>query len=276
MNILDTIRGYIFQVGFLPIILFSGISSLYIYWLESKKMKKNQNSIFDGFFLSSLLTLIWGRIAYILANPQSYEGLIWSAVPYEKYPDGFYVFRLLPWRYFRIWDGEFLLPALFVGFFIFSFLYSVVIKKWRWREMMASVTATSVFSFGILLFIYGFVTSINTLLIQGGVLISLTVIYLIVSAAVRTIFLNQGIKIWERFNYLTIFIYSLASYIYIPWTLLKSGITDFDKWNIYVFAMFAAVSIILFVIDVMRKTVIIKTEYKTRSVSISTNQPVKI
>lgn len=273
---LNQIREVLFQLGFLPIVIFATLMSLYVYWIESRKSNKNQNSVFDGYFLAAILMVIWGRITYLLTNPVDYEGLIWSFIPYERYPDGLFVFRLLPWRYFRIWDGEFLFTGLFVGFVIGASLYTLIYKRWRWRETMATVIFTSSMYLGTLLLISGFMVEDNNILGQGVVILALTIIYFFFSASISRGIKNRNYKLWERVNYYVIFLFSLLLSLYIPTSLLASDITYWDKNNLYIFSIFSVISHIIFIIDVFRKDVKIKTEYRTRSVSISTNQPIKI
>lgn len=273
---LNQIREVLFQLGFLPIVIFATLMSLYVYWIESRKSNKNQNSLFDGYFLSAILMVIWGRLTYLFTNPVDYEGLIWSFIPYERYPDGLFVFRLLPWRYFRIWDGEFLFTGLFVGFVIGATLYTLIYKRWRWRETMATVVFTSSMYLGTLLLISGFLVEDNNILGQGMVILALTLTYFFFSASIAKGIKGRNIKLWERVNYYVIFLFSLLLSLYIPTSLLASDITYWDRNNLYVFSAFSVISHIIFIIDVFRKDVKIKTEYRTRSVSISTNQPIKI
>jgi hypothetical protein len=273
---LNQIREVLFQIGFLPIVVVIALFALYVYWKESVKTGKNQNSIFDGYFLSAIVMVIWGRFTYILTNPIDYEGLIWSFIPYERYPDGFFLFRLLPWRYFRIWDGEFLFTGLFIGFILAAFIFSTIYKRWRWREMMGTVIFTASTYMGLLLFVSGFLVENADLLKQGLITLIITIGYFIVSNLFRKIFQLKRPKFFEKLNYYLIFIFSLVVSYYIPSALLQSDITNWDRFNLNIFAIFSVCSHIIFIIDLFRKSVKIKTEYKTRSVNISANQPIKI
>lgn len=275
---LNQIRDLLFQIGFLPIVITVAVISLFVYWKESMHTGKNQNSIFDGYFVSSIFMIIWGRLTYILTNPIDYEGLFWSIIPYERYPDGFFVFRLLPWRYFRVWDGEFLFTGLFIGFVISAFIFCVLYKRWRWREMMGAVVFTASTYLGLLLLVSGFLVQDNTVLMQGVITLGITAAYAFITSLVRRAFKakEEGGKGPEKLNYYITFLFSVIVSFYIPSALLASEITSWDAFNLKVFAVFSVFSHILFVIDIFRKTVKIKTEYKSRSVSISANQPIKI
>lgn len=275
-QIVEQTRGILSQLGFLPIILFVTFIALYVYWREARYTNKNQNSIFDNFIFSTVIMVIWGRLSYLFSNPESYEGLIWSVFPYERYPDGFYLFRLLPWRYFRIWDGEFLFTGLFVGLIFSAFLYSIFAKKWRWREMMGAVVSCSAVYLGGLLFFLGFISQTQLIINQSITILSLSLMYFVIARLLgKTLYKKNG-KLWEKLNYYTIFLYTLIISIYIPSVLLKSDITLWDRYNLLAFSFFSIISMIIFVIDVMRKEVKINTKYRSRSVSISTNQPIKL
>ncbi|MCK9369012.1 hypothetical protein M0R04_03565 [Candidatus Dojkabacteria bacterium] len=276
MNIVEIVREFISDVGFLPVVIFAFLVCLYVYWEQSKRANKNENSIFDGFFISSFFMVIWGRISYIFSNPSNYEGLVWSLVPYEKYPDGLYIFRLLPWRYFRIWDGEFLFTGLFIAFVIASFLYCTVIKKWRWREMMATIILSSTVFLGTLFSIIGFVNSVKSLFIQGVVLLSISLVYSILYGGLKRRLKEKKAVLFEKLNYLLVFVYSLSISIYLPVSVLNSDITDWDRNNMYIFIAFSIISFAVFIIDIFRKNVILQARYKVRSTSISTNQPIKL
>lgn len=275
-TILSQTRVILFQLGFLPIVIVTTILTLYIFWKSSLDTEKNANSVFDGFLFSSILMVIWGRITYILTNPIDYQGLIWSFIPYERYPDGLYIFRLLPWRYLRIWDGEFLFTGLFIGFIIGASLFILLYKRWRWREMMGTVIFSSALYLGILLLVSGFLVESNDIFKQGVTILSLVLISRIVLKLLTKSLKERAYKTWESLSFYLTFFFSVLLSIYIPSSLLSSEITYWDRVNLYVFIVFSIVSHLIFVIDVFRKNVKIKTEYRTRSVSISANQPIKI
>lgn len=274
--IVSQLRSIILQLGFLPIVLFSTLISLFVYWKSSRASGKNQNSIFDGYLFSSILMVIWGRITYVLTNPVDYEGLIWSWIPYEKYSDGLYVFRLLPWRWFRVWDGEFLFTGLFIGFILGATFFTLAYKRWRWREMMGTIVFTASIYLGILLILSGFAIEDPKIFNQGLVMLIISYSYVIISNFFVRTFKLRNPKLSEYIGYYTTFFFSIIVSFYIPSSLLASEITAWDRNNLLIFCGFSVISHIIFIIDVFRKNVKIKTEYRTRSVSISTNQPIKI
>ncbi|MCC7290177.1 hypothetical protein IT417_02930 [bacterium] len=274
--VLSQTRELLFQLGFLPIILFATLVSVYVYWREARFTHKNKNSIFDGYLFSLIIAVIWGRVSYILTKPIDYDGLIWSLIPYERYPDGFYLFRLLPWRYFRVWDGEFLFTGLFVGFIFAATLFCLAYKRWRWREVFPAVISGGAVYLGVLLSIFGFLIGSSVVLTQGGVILGVCLVYFILARTLGKALHDSLTRLWERLNYLLIFFFTSIICLYVPSALLSSEITDWDRYNMYAFVIFAVLAHLIFIVDVFRKEVKIKTEYRTRSVSISANQPVKI
>jgi prolipoprotein diacylglyceryltransferase len=276
MNIVESIRSFISSTGFLPVVILAFLICLYVYWVQAKRVGKNQNSIFDGFFISSFIMVIWGRISYLLSNPSNYEGLVWSLVPYEKYPDGFFIFRLLPWRFFRVWDGEFLFTGLFVAFILTSFIYCVLVKKWRWREMLATTLLSATVFLGTLFAIYGFVNGVDSLLWQGVILLFASVVYSTIYNVLKAVVEKKNGPLFEKLNYLFIFLYTCFVSIYLPFSILNSDITSWDSSNMYIFIAFSVISLIVYIIDVFRKNIVFQARYKVRSTSISTNQPIKL
>lgn len=275
-TILSQTRAILFQLGFLPIVIVTTILTLYLFWKSSLDTDKNSNSVFDGFFFSSIIMVIWGRITYILTSPIDYQGLIWSFIPYERYSDGIYIFRLLPWRYLRIWDGEFLFTGLFVGFNIGAALFILLYKRWRWREMMGTVIFSSALYLGILLLVSGFLVESSDIFKQGVTILFLVIISRTILQLLTKSLKNRAYKTWESLTFFLTFFFSMLISIYIPLSLFSSEITYWDRVNLYIFIVFTLISHIIFIIDVFRKNVTIKTEYRTRSVSISANQPIKI
>ena len=103
--------------------------------MERIRSRKNRSSVFDIFLISSSLSLLVGRIVYIVLEWKTFSSYIWYWLPYEKYGDKIYLFRLLPWRFISIWDGGLDILGLFISLLLLLTLYSLVVKKWRWKQM---------------------------------------------------------------------------------------------------------------------------------------------
>ena len=96
----------------LMIIFFVG---MYVFWKEASRSRKNNSSVFDSFLFSVLFGIIIGRIVYIVLDWNEFSSYTWYWLPYERYGDQIYMFRLLPWRFLRIWDGQLDVLFTFIG-----------------------------------------------------------------------------------------------------------------------------------------------------------------
>jgi len=152
-EILEKAGSFLSQIP--PVFLFAVviIFGMYKFWKGCSVTRKENNSIFDMFFFSSIAGLFFGRLAFILSNWSEFNQYIWYWLPYEKYGDQIFLFRLLPWRFFRIWDWEIELIVMFVGFIVFATIWTVAVKKWKWSHLYTPIftTATTMISLSFLL-----------------------------------------------------------------------------------------------------------------------------
>ena len=95
VNIIREVNPF---VGLL-IIFFLG---MYLFWKESSRSRKNNSSVFDAFILSILLGIVIGRAMFVILNWTEFSQYIWYWLPYERYGNEIFMFRLLPWRFLRI------------------------------------------------------------------------------------------------------------------------------------------------------------------------------
>lgn len=273
---LDSIGTVLTSIGIYPLFAFVLAVGLYLFWRETRFSRKNRNSVFDMFFFSFVILVVWGRLSYIIANFVEFESLPWFVFPYERYADGFYLFRLLPWRYFRIWDGGFLFTGVFVSFVLGAFLYSNFVKKWRWKDMMGAVYSSAISMLAMTLYFYGFFSTTNIIISQGLRLMFLSGLYFFATV----ILLRFKEKIERIYNkvyvaLLSVFVAISSWYIYVIFTGSES--TYVDRMNIYVYLCLAVVSLVYYLIDSFRVEVKIETITNIKApISITTNQPVRI
>ncbi len=265
-------REFIIQFGFFPIISIVVLVGAYIFWREAKLTKKDGNSVFDMFLILLILVIVGGRVSYILANPSEFAEVTWFWSPYERYSDGFYLFRLLPWKYFRVWDGGYLYTASFASFILAGFMYSSIVKKWKWKHMMNVIYTPAMIMLSLTLFLSGLFSQSIDVLYQGVHLGSIVLVYLVASTIVK----RMG-KAGEKFRpYIVMFFVAIAT-AYVVFTLLSSDVTAWDRINIYILGATTIVSIVAYLIDVNKVVMNIETVTNIRGPTIiSTNQPVKM
>ena len=134
-NIINFVRSINPLIG-LFIMFFIG---LYIFWKEAVRSRKNNSSVFDAFIVSIIVGVFIGRVVYIILNWSDFSSYIWYWLPYERYGDQIYLFRLLPWRFFQFWDGQIDILYIFLGVLLSQTLIVVFRKKWRWSEMFSAM-----------------------------------------------------------------------------------------------------------------------------------------
>lgn len=137
--VFNKVKGFILWVGPTITLAVIVLIGLYIFWKECSRSRKNNSSVFDVYLFSVFWGLAFARIANILSHLSEYFDNIWYWLPYEKYGDQIYLFRLLPWRFLRIWDGELDLLYLFVGMILIQTLWTTVRKKWKWSDLFPAI-----------------------------------------------------------------------------------------------------------------------------------------
>jgi hypothetical protein len=250
---------------------------MYFFWWRARLTGKDRNSIFDLYFVSGFIALVWSRVSYILANISSFTDIPWSIFPYEKYVDGVYVFRLLPWRYLRIWDGGILFTGLFAGFSIAAFIYATRIKKWNWRQIMSSVVVSSNLMFGLTLYIYGAgIISNSDVLNHGVYVVEISLIYLILDNLVR-VFVKLGGRLKERISDGLLLLYSFVASGYLYKLFSENRLSDWDVINTQVFGVSILVFIVIYVFLMLRKeNISIESVSGAINPDIATNRSISI
>lgn len=252
------------------LILFLG---LYIFWRDSKMTKKNKNSVFDMFFVTSLLMIIWGRIMYIILNLADYTDLPWSISPYERYADGVFFFRLLPWKYFAIWDGGVLYIPMFVTFVIIATVYALLIKKWRIREILGTIIIPSTFLISTTFLAIGFYSDEIMIFKQGLFMFIFVCLYQVVQSLLSFFLKKNHDTFFKSYFIISIISHVLIS-VYVAVSLLNSPITSVDQIHLYLFIVWSIVTSVIFAIDMSRDSGV--KEIHIKSKQITPNVPIRI
>jgi hypothetical protein len=184
-QIIEKVEFFFEQIP--PVILFFLVIviGMYKFWQGCLVTRKENNSIYDMFFFSSLMGLIIGRITYIISNWEEFNQYIWYWLPYEKYGDQTFFFRLLPWRFLRVWDWEINLIVMFVGFVVFATIWTLAVKKWQWSHMYTPIftTATTMISLSFLLI--GLYVDKTEWIMQGVIILVPVLILAIAERVIR-------------------------------------------------------------------------------------------
>lgn len=276
-SVLNSIMSVINNIGFLPFFFFGLIFSVFIFWRESKFSDKDRNSVFDMWFLVIFLTMLWGRISFIIANWGFFGALPWSLAPYERYGNDVYFFRLLPWKFFDLRDGGFLFTSMFAGYLLVAFVYTIIVKKWRWREMFMPVVLSAETMLSLLLTVYGAVSGFRDIFVGGLSIAGLVVLFLIVISIFRWK-LKERNGIWDGVLYLLVLIFMFVSFFIITRMFLSYDISEVDKVNVYIMNFMAVIMTIYFIFFEKRSSD--KAESMIfgggKSVTININKPVKV
>jgi len=140
----------------LMIIFFVG---MYVFWKEASRSRKNNSSVFDSFLFSVLFGIIIGRIVYIVLDWNEFSSYTWYWLPYERYGDQIYMFRLLPWRFLRIWDGQLDVLFTFIGLLFSQTFFITFFKKWKWSDLFSAQYYSNWLMIGLIYIFIGILNS---------------------------------------------------------------------------------------------------------------------
>lgn len=254
---MDNIVAYeyverIFQgLGFLSVLLLLYFGSLLFFWYESMRASKNRNAIFDQWFVTSLSMIFWGRLMYLITNWKSFIYSYWFWIPYEKYGENTYLFRAMPWRILQIWDGGFLFIPMYAAFLVVSYLYVVIYKRWRWKEMMYTVVASANLMLGGTLFVYGYFIKSDAVVNYGLFLLFFFFVFWSVRGIFRIIYRKDKVKLEKLFDMLSA-VYLVLSAALIGYIFLNQNISTVDRVHVYITIIFSAFMLFIFLKDVKR------------------------
>ncbi len=228
--------------------------------------RKDRSSTFDLFLVSIFLGFLIGRVIYIASNYDDFSGYIWYWLPYEKYGDQVYWFRLLPWRFLNIFDGGLNILSMFVTYLVSAGFWSSRIKKWRWGQMFPTIyfsgEAMLAFSF-ILLGLNG---SNGEWVLQGSILL----IFPIISMFFINLVNKMQKPIAEKRIYLVINVILLClSTAIIGYIYLSGELNIYEQITIYIFFGWDLIGLILFVRDLKKANVVIEKVSSVREIGIS-------
>lgn len=260
------VQDYIKGVHPLIVFMFLFLLGLFVFWRGCIESRKNRSSVFDIFLISSFLSLLFSRIVYIILEWASFSSYIWYWLPYEKYGDKVYLFRLLPWRFFSIWDGGLVILAVFVSILLFLTFFSLVVKKWRWKHMFFPIYFSSTTMLGLSYIYTGITSGFNTWIYRGIVLIAILGLFFLLFKFIYKIVKDS---VYEKYilGYVGTLIVLLSS-VYILYLYLSDDLSIVEDILVGIFMIWSLLMSYFFILDLRKARVSIKSVSTVRSVKV--------
>jgi hypothetical protein len=274
LDILEKIQQILNSVS--PLILFVIVLLLgmYVFWSGSMETRKNISSVYDIFVTSLLGGLVVGRICYIIINWDQFSSFIWYWLPYEKYGEQIYLFRLLPWRFMRIWDWRIDILSMFVAFILIATFWVVIVKKWKWSHMFTTIFFTAEGMLAISFILLGASTANQEWLTQGIVMVLLPLVLFFLKNSVKKAIVGK--KEIKTLMLLDIFFITLTT-AYVTYTYFIADINNTEKASIITFAVWSLLGIIFYMKETKQADITIEKVSSVRTVShLDINQPIKL
>ncbi len=262
---ISAIREFVAIINPVFILFIIYFLGMYVFWRGTAESRKNRSSVFDMFLVSGIFSVLVGRITYIIVEWTQFYQFIWYWLPYEKYGDKIFLFRLLPWRFLNIWTGELIIVAMFASLILTATVYTLVIKKWRWKHLFFPIyfSAVSMLSFSFLF--SGFVNEVTDWIFKGAVLISAVIAFFgLYNFFVST--LNNPVKKKLVIGYVGLLFVWLTT-VYIGYIYLTSNLSLVENAFVILFLIWSLVSGVFFVIDLRKASVSIESISTVRSVN---------
>jgi hypothetical protein len=272
--ILDKFQEILTSVNPFFLLLTVLLIGMYVFWRGCSETRKDISSIFDIFIISLFSGLLLGRISYIISNWTRFASSVWYWLPYEKYGDEIYLFRVLPWRFFRVWDWGIDILTMFVGFLLVASLWVLFVKKWKWSHMFTTIFFTAQIMLAISFLLLGGVSRNEQWILQGIVMVLLPSVLFFLRNSVKRIMIGK-----KEVRVLAILdvIFIMLSLIYTSYTYLTVEVSDIEKGGVITFVVWTVLGIVFYLYDLRKDNVTIERVSSVRVVSpVDVNQPVKL
>ncbi len=266
----DSILNWIYQLfsTFSPSVLFLCVVffGMFVCWRGAMETRKDRSSTFDLFIVSIFLGFLVGRIVYVLSNYQDFAGYIWYWLPYEKYGDQVFWFRLLPWRFLNIFDGGLNILAMFVVYLLSASFWSSRVKKWRWGQMFPTIYFSGETMLAFSFILLGLNGANGTWVLQGGLLLIFPIISIFFINFVNRI---QKPILEKRIYLLVNVILSCLSASIVGYIYVSGGLDIYEQISMYLFFAWTFFGVILFVRDLRKANVVIEKVSSVREIGIN-------
>lgn len=264
-NIISLLRSGITDINFAIIFILIFFFGLFLFWRFTVELHKNRSSVFDLFILSGFAGLFLSRILYIFIEWKSFSSFIWYWLPYEKYGDKIFLFRLLPWRFFNISDGGLVILGLFLGLILFATFYTLVVKNWGWKSMFLPIYISATTMLSLSLLFTGFANDVSGWLTEGLVLMIFVFAFILLSFFPQKVFKNST---WGKYElgYIGL-ILTWVSSAYIGYIYLSSEISVMEQILVGIFILWSFVMGIMYIGDLRKPEVTIESISSVRSIT---------
>lgn len=258
---------------FSPAILFICVVAfgLYVFWRGAMETRKDKSSVFDLFLISIFFGFVGGRIIYILSNWSEFSQLTWWWLPYERYGNLVYWFRLLPWKFFDIFDGGLNILIMFVGYLFTASFWSTFVKKWRWNHMFPTIYFSGEVMLSMSFLLIGLSSSNTTWVFEGLALAVFPFISILLIGYVNKV---QKPKVEKNIYVLANILLIICSSLVIGYIYTTGEINQFEKITLIALLVWTFLGLVFFIKDTKRANVVIERVSSVRGIDI--NQPIKI
>ena len=265
MEFLYRIKELIQNIPQIIIFLVIAVVGLYVFWRGCAESRKNRSSVFDIFLFSGFFGIVVGRVVHIILNWEEYSSFIWYWIPYEKYGDKVYLFRLLPWRFLSVWDGGLVILAAYVAMILSMTFFSLVYKKWRWKDLFLPIFFSTTSMLGVSFIYIGINSGFTGWIYKGSILIATFLIYFFLYSFVERIFKKKKIGKYTL-GYIGVgLVVALSGYI--SYSYLISGLSLLENTLVGIYVIWSLIMSGAFIIDLRKPAVNIERVSSVRSVS---------
>lgn len=272
-DMINTIRGFLVNIAPLWVYFIISIIGLFVYWRGCTETRKDRSSIFDTFSLSMLFGLVMARVSYLVINWTEYARFTWYFLPYERYGDSIYFFRLLPWRLMRIWDGGLTIFVAMIAFLLFITILITLVKKWRWYQVYFPVFFSMIVMLGISYIYMGLLSENTEWIVQGAILFILPLLFWIISKFLL-VGIRNGVRRRKILVYIGVLMVTLTS-MYVSYRYLLDDVSQFEFIAVITLILWTAVMDIFLIVDINRPNVTIERVSSVRAVDVKINQQIK-
>lgn len=274
-NIINSVKGFISSINPLVGLMLIFLFGLYVFWKETSRSRKNNSSVFDIFLSSVIIGLFLGRLVYIFSHWNEFSSLPWYWLPYERYGNEVYFFRLLPWRLFQIWDGQVDILYTFLGVILMQTVSVLFWKKWKWGDLFPPIYLSNWVMMGVAYFFVGIQGKNDLWVKQGWVILIPFAIFLLIHSLILKMYLGSKREDVRRVQHI---VFAVIALLAIGYAYISLSLNILTTVGLVIISIWYVVSIIAFIISSRKEgNVVIETVSSVRHVSLpEVSKPVRL